>query len=397
MTRRAATVAFAVTVTLALARVALAAVEPDAARSHPDPEAYSGGLGVAILTALVLIAFGALGMIVVARQPGNPVGWVLALIPLALGTLVVSDRVFWLVALTTGDPTGVAAYAAWLASWAWIPAIVPAFTILPLLFPTGRTLSTRWRVLLWTALVAGAATLLGTALVPGPLADFPTVVNPIAIDSPAVEIVGMVGIFVLIPTALASIASLVVRFRRSRGVERQQLKWVAAAAALLPVAFSGAGASGRGGFVVLLCGLFVVACAVAIAMLRYRLYDIDVVINRTLVYASLTATLAATYLASVLLLQRLLAPLTEQSDLAIAGSTLAVAGVFRPARRRIQAGVDRRFYRRRYDAARTLERFGTRLRDEVDLDALAVELRTVVGETMQPAHVSLWLREPEAR
>jgi hypothetical protein len=202
--------------------------------------------------------------------------------------------------------------------------------------------------------------------------------------------------FVAVAAAtLGALLSVVVRYHRARGIERLQLRWLAMAVCLLLVgAVGGSAASGwlgsGAGWIGILLGLMGVAVAVAIALLRYRLYDIDVVINRTLVYGVLTATLAGTYLASVLLLQLVLSP---SSDLAIAASTLAVAALFRPARARIQGAVDHRFYRRRYDAARTLEGFGARLRDEVELDALSSELRAVVGDTLQPAHVSLWLRE----
>jgi len=231
--------------------------------------------------------------------------------------------------------------------------------------------------------------------------DFAWIDNPFGVGGLGLGTVSDASFPVVGAAALAGIASLVVRYRRARGIERLQLRWVAAAACLLVLfaiggdlasAWLGSGA----GWVGMLLGLLCVAVAVAVSLLRYRLYDIDVVINRTLVYGALTATLAGTYLGSVLLLQLLLNGATGDSGLAVAGSTLAVAALFRPARGRIQAGVDRRFFRRKYDAQRTLEAFSSRLRDEVDLRALSSELNAVVRETLQPAHLSLWLRAPEA-
>jgi hypothetical protein len=203
---------------------------------------------------------------------------------------------------------------------------------------------------------------------------------------------------------LAAAASLLLRLRVAKGEQRQQLKWFVYVAAVMAAGFGGEillkpllGPAAEAGFMIGILALAVLPIAVGIAVLRYRLYEIDRLINRTLVYAALTAGLASVYWATVAVLEQFLRPLTQGSELAVIGSTLAVAALFRPARRWIQDSVDRRFYRRRYDTTRTLEAFGARLRDEVDLGNLSVELLAVVRGTVQPAHASLWLRPTERR
>lgn len=365
---------------------------PAAPRAVADPEASSGGVLLVSVQAVVESAFAVLGAVVVTRQPRNPVGWLLMLVGLAFMVIGISNQLYLQVVLPSDDRTGIVTYVLWAGSWSWLPGMAPAFVFLPLLFPTGRPLSPRWRLLVWISAAALALAIFGAAFKSGRLDGAPAVVNPLGIDHPALAVVEQVGIMTFLLAALASIASLVVRFRRSRGVERQQLKWVATAAVLLPVAATGSGFGGAASWPLILIALLIVAAAMAVAMLRYRLYDIDLVINRALVYAGLTATLAATYVGSVLLLQLTLGPLADRSDLTIAGSTLAVAALFRPARDRIQALVDRRFFRGRYDAARTLDVFGKRLREQVNLETVGADLRAVIDQTVQPAHVSLWLK-----
>jgi hypothetical protein len=282
--------------------------------------------------------------------------------------------------------------------------LAPSFGLLSLallLFPDGRSPSGRWRVAVWLAVTGICLSIIGAALRPGPFVEpFDSVSNPIGISGLLGLMDSFLGfgfVFTLLSVVLAAFG-MQARFRRSRGVEREQMKWLVLAAAVTGVAVVGslvlylAAGIDVGGEAMLGLGFSAFPLAAGAAILRYRLYDIDVVINRALVYGALTATLALAYLGSVLVLQLVLSGVTESSGLAVAASTLAVAALFRPARTRIQAAVDRRFYRSKYDAARTLERFGTRLRNEVDLDALGSELRAVVAETMQPVSVSLWLR-----
>jgi hypothetical protein len=388
-------IACGATATLAAARLGLAIADPESSSSASGPLVPGGGIPIAAFEAIVLLLLGVIGAVVTARQPRNAIGWILCAIPFSLGLLIVGSHVYWSLALEHPGGSRAAELVAWLSSWIWIPAIVPAATLFPLLFPTGRPLTRRWRPLAWVAIGSCPALFVGTAFAPGRLEDYP-IQNPLGASGAtetAVGATGALGFALMLGAMIASTASLVIRFRRSHGVERQQLKWVTVAAALFLAIFVFPIDQLGGehlGFASLLLGLLVVAGAIAISMLRYRLYDIDVVIRRTLIYGALTAALAAAYLVLVVLTGLTVG----ESDLAVAGSTLAVATLFGPARTWIQRDVDRRFFRRRYDAAQTLEAFGGRARDELDLEVLADDLRAVVRDTVAPAHISLWLRQP---
>jgi hypothetical protein len=353
------------------------------------------GAGIVIGSAVV-------GGLVASRHPRNAIGWLFCGIAMAGSLMVVSREVAesWLDG--SGVPAAIGETAAWYGDVSWIPAILPAATVLLLLFPDGRLPSRRWRAVAWCAGLGIALLFVTDSLSPGPLDDYPGLANPYGVDSPVREAAMGISSLLLIVAMVGSPLSLLLRFGRSGIEQRQQIKWLALAGAAAAATFAVAlvGYDVWGGTVsnsAIMLSIALLPVAAGVAILRHRLYDIDVVINRTLVYGALTAVLGAAYLGSVLLLQLALSPVTESSDLAIAGSTLAVAALFRPARSRVQTLVDRRFYRRRYDAQRTLESFAVRLRDEVALEALSVELRAVVADTMQPAHVSLWLRRETER
>jgi hypothetical protein len=353
----------------------------------------SEGLLLSVLDVAWLVGFAVVGALVATNRPRNPIGWVLGLIPAALVFIIVGETVYYHAARADPDhPGSLSALGLWVANSVWVPAVILVVVVLPLLFPTGRPPAPRWRMVGWAALVGGVLMYAGTAFAAGPLENYPWVDNPLGVGWMP-SWVSWVGFALWVATSLAAGASIVVRFRRSHGVERQQLKWFTTAAALLVggfvTSFLLSPVIGEvAGWAFIALGLLGVDLAVAIAILRHRLYDIDVVINRALVYGALTATLGATYLALVVLIGLAVG----RSGFAVAASTLAVAALVGPARARIQAAVDRRFYRRKYDAQRTLEAFAARLRDEVALDTLDSELRGVVRSTMQPAHVSLWLR-----
>ena len=343
-------------------------------------------------------AFMVVGALVVAHRPGNAIGWIFSAIALLAFTgQLASEYATYAYVTRPGSLPG-AILAAWYGSWPWWLVLALALVFTPLLFPTGRLVSPRWRPVAWLAGATTAVATLLTSLQPtlGTFGD-QVVMNPIgvtAVGDLVGSAVGLALLGLLVLSAVLALASLVIRFRRSRGEERQQLKWFTYACALLPLAALGDFLPGPVGDLLFAALVLLLPVATGIAILRHRLYDIDRLINRTLVYGLLTALLGGVYAAAVLVLGLFGGVGRDPPSWAVAGATLAVAALFQPARRRIQSVVDRRFNRRKYDAARTVEVFSRRLREEVDLDTLSAELLAVVDETVQPAKASLWLQPP---
>jgi hypothetical protein len=360
----------------------------------------------------IILTCGLVGAVVVSRQPTNPIGWILCLVgfSFALGALA-SEYGEYALGVRGGSLPG-GRVALWFGSWHWLPGVILPATLLLLLFPDGHPLSPRWRLFSWLAIGGLIGMVAGAALEPGPLEGAtPVIENPFGLLGVPGKVIGFfapIGFFLTVPSIAAGPISLLLRFRRARGDQRQQIKWLAFAGSLTAITLLAAfviGLTSLGGraddilnAVILLSIAAIPVCA-GIAILKDRLYDIDLVINRTLVYGAITVMLGSVYVAGVVGLGSLVRSITgqENNSLVIAASTLGVAALFRPARRGIQGFIDRRFYRRKYDAARTLEFFSARLREQVDLDSLAGELVGVVRDTMQPAHVSLWLRSVEEK
>jgi hypothetical protein len=363
--------------------------------------ALASGSGTSAFIWAIAITFAGVGALIASRHPDNAIGWIFlwAAVSAGIAALAGAYANHWVD--SRDGPALLGKTAALYGDLSWIPWILVPSTFLLLLFPDGRLLSRRWRPVAWCAAAAIGGQFVAGVLHAGHMEDRPQLTNPYGVESPLIDALQGLSFFLMAVGIVGSSASLILRFRRARGEQRQQIKWLAFAGALagtcvivFTALYEVVGEEVANAAIML--GVLGLPLAAGIAILRYRLYDIDVVINRTLVYGVLTATLAAAYLGCVLLLQLLLNGFTGDSGIAVAGSTLAVAAMFRPARARIQEVVDRRFYRRKYDAARTLDRFGAQLRDEVDLGALRAELRSVVVDTMQPAHVSVWLRPPRA-
>jgi hypothetical protein len=351
---------------------------------------------------LPFVTFLVVGVLIASRRPENPIGWMFCLIGLSSAwEFFAQEYAFYALVTQPGAlPGGV--WMAWTQIWtAGIAWTLMFFALL--LFPDGRLPSPRWRPFAWFAATTFILLSVLAALEPTRLLGV-RVPNPTGIQAAAgiIELSMNILVFVVVGIVLATAASVIVRFRRARGEERQQLKWLAYTAGFLGASL-GLGllnfqvvhnrliefAAGISGIV----AVAAVPVAIGIAILRYRLYEIDLIINRTLVYGPLSAMLVLIYVGGVVSLQYAFRTLTgQESQIAIVASTLAIAALFNPLRRRVQAFVDRRFYRRKYDAAKTLAAFSAKLRQETDLDALGDEVMRVVSDTMQPAHVSLWLR-----
>jgi hypothetical protein len=352
-----------------------------------------------IETTVLAIDLSTVGAVVAPRcHPQNPIGWIFCLTGLLYAAVhfLAEYAIYTLLAAPGSLPAG--ELAAWIASWLFVPQL-GLVGLLILLFPNGRLPSTRWRWFVWFGALATSAATVMAALSPGEInVGLGPIRNPLGIEGlPNVykQVEGLV-----LSLALVAGTSQVARLRRARGVERQQIKWVAYAAVVgvsgAILSYTVAVALGvlwleRVGFVLGIVGAVSVPIAMGIAILKYRLYEIDLIINRTLVYGSLTATLVALYFGGIVVLQRVFVALTgERSTLAVVASTLTIAALFNPLRRRIQSFIDRSFYRKKYDATKTLQNFSAKLRDETDLDTLSDDLVGVVRETMQPTHVALW-------
>ena len=344
--------------------------------------------------------FAGIGVLIVIRRAQNPIGWMFTAIGFLFlfGTFAAEYALYALYTNHGSVPGG--AVMAWVSTWVWLSG-VGLVSLVILLFPNGRVSSPRWRPLVWIVIADTTAMVIGVALLLWPDRGLQLIAGlDNATVSPLAERVVLTGFPILIVALVLSAASMLLRFRRAHGEERQQLKYVAYGCALLGASVVLSEGSRVAGVtlpdlssqILEDAGVMAVPVATGVAILKYRLYDIDLIINRTLVYGSLTAFLAVVYYTLIVALQGVVAGDGQSSPLVVAGSTLAVSALFRPARDRIQQLIDRRFNRRKYDAARTIEVFSIRLRDEVDLDLLSDHLIAVVRETMEPAGVSLWLK-----
>ena len=385
---------------LSLASTALAALLLVRNLSYPNPYVFD----LWVQGIVIPITCSTVGVIIASRRPDHPIGWLFCAVGLLAGVnhFFAEYAIFALLTQPGSLPGGQA--SAWVAAWPWMPSNA-LLVFVALLFPDGRLPSRRWLPFAWLNVVVAVVGTVAVAFLAGPIPTLAPIENPLGLEGaktllgPVATVAGALERGIL---GLVAVASLFLRLRRARGEEREQIKWLAYAASVVVIGAiltyvipeaTDAQWVGQVGLALLAVGFVGIPIAIGIAILRYRLYDINLLINRTLVYGSLTAILVAHYFGSIIWLQIAFVELTGQrSTLAVVASTLVIAALFRPWQGWVQGFVDRRFYRSKYDARKTLDDFSAKLRDETDLDALSEDLTSVVRETMQPAHVSLWLR-----
>ncbi len=377
-----------VLIDLALSVIRLVVAPPSAQMEPP----------VTILFIVMAASFGLVGALVVTRQPRNPVGWILWLAATAIALLIVSDY-------ATYRATSDAVIAPWIVAVNWVSGFVFLPTIgmivvyIPMLFPDGRLLSPRWRWLAALAAVGLIVAALPSMFMPGPLASGAPIQNPFGI--PWFEtirgILDAANVLIVLIAFPLAVAASVIRYRRGSLIEREQLKWFAASAGTtavwLTLAVLQIEPLSDLGWILGLLGLITLPVAIGIAILRYRLYDIDRIISRTIGYLIVTGVLAVVFVGAILVFTAVLSPVFGENPVAVAASTLIVAALFQPLRRRVQRAVDRRFNRARYDAQRTAEAFAGRLRDQVDLTTVAGDLVTTVDASLNPTSSAVWLRQ----
>jgi hypothetical protein len=396
MGRRAAWLAWllaALSVALLVGGIALSRAVSSTAPDLPFGGETNDASVVANL--VTLLTFSVVGAIIASRHPRNTIGWLFCSVGVTIGlnSFAGDYAEYWLAGGTSMK--SLAETAAWFSSWAWILLTYVPTSFVLLLFPDGRLPSPRWRPVAWGAALGIAGSVAGYALEAGPLEDFPQIANPYGVDGPIVGMVRVAGSIVAASSLVASAISLIVRMRYAGSEQRQQIKWLAYGGTVVVGTICVSGLINLWNVPVGNVALLGLPVFTGIAIVKHHLYDIDLLINRTLVYGSLTTMLVVVYVGGIVLSQRVFVGLTGQEELpqlAIVASTLMIAALFAPLRRRIQATIDRRFYRRKYDSAKMLSVFSVRLRDETDLGTLSDDLVGVVKETMQPEHVTLWLR-----
>ena len=362
-----------------------------------DPGSAWSGRG-ALLSFFI---FSVVGALIVSRQSGQLIGWLFCWTGLAneVAGFAKEYAIYAVLAHPGSLPGG--EMMGWLRDWIWLPGTFTPLILVLLLFPTGHLPSRRWRPFAWLTVIALTVATVAPALTPGPLSEATFVVNPFGIAGAGdiLLVIFIVGFFSSAVPFFGAAGSLFIRLRRSTGQERKQLQWLATAALLLGMAFPVAGLVPVLAAPVVIGASLGVPIAVGIAILRYHLFDIDIIIRRTLIYGALTLVLALVYLGSVVLLQQVFRSITgaTQSEVVTVISTLGIAALFNPLRGRVQDAIDHRFYRRKYDAQQVLAEFSAAARDEIELEKLSDHLLAVVEETMQPVQVNLWLNKTEGR